>query len=91
MTDVVVSIRMPSSLVSELKTLADYNHYKDLSEEIRSVVRTKCLQYAQPYASELQKLREELSQQLTINKERERKSQLVEDLKKLVNELQNEK
>jgi len=91
MTDVVVSIRMPTSLVKELKILSEQNHFKDLSEEIRSVVRVKCLQYIQPNNSKLQKLHEELSQQLVIKKEWERKQQLVEDLKKIVKKLQNEK
>lgn len=91
MTDVVVSIRMPSSLVQELKKLAEKNHFKDLSEEIRSIVRTKCLKYAQPYASELDKLRSDLSSQLAIKQEKEQRLKLVEDLKRIVEELQNEK
>ena len=91
MTDIVVSIRMPSSLVKELRILADKNHFKDLSEEIRSIVRTKCLKYSQPYASELQELRSDLSSQLILKQEREQKLKLVEDLKRIVEELQNEK
>ena len=91
MTDIVVSIRMPTSLVKELKTLAQKNHFKDLSEEIRSIVRTKCLKYSQPYDSELKKLREDLSAQLSARQEREQKKKLVEDLKRIVEELQNEK
>ena len=84
MTDTVVSIRMPSYLVVELKRLAETNHFKDLSEEIRSIVRTKCLQFEQPYTSELQRLREDLSVQ-------NHKRRLIDDLKKIVEELQNEK
>jgi len=91
MTDLVVSIRMPTSLVKELRLLAKKNHFKDLSEEIRSIVRTKCLKYSQPYASELDKLRTDLSSQLVRKQEREQRLKLVEDLKKIVDELQNEK
>jgi metal-responsive CopG/Arc/MetJ family transcriptional regulator len=91
MTDVVVSIRMPSSLVKELKILAQKNHFKDLSEEIRSLVRTKCLQYKNPYASELEKLREDLSTQQEAKRQLEHKQRLIEDITKILKELQNEK
>lgn len=41
MSDTVVSVRMPKQLVLELKQLTINNHYLDLSEHIREVIRTK--------------------------------------------------
>ncbi|MBC8495338.1 hypothetical protein H8D36_04245 [archaeon] len=92
MTDTVVSVRMPTSLVKELKQLAVVNHFKDLSEEIRSVVRAKCIEYTEPsYTPELQKLREDLSIQLDIKKKQAHKQQLMQDLQKVMEQLKNEK
>ncbi len=61
MADKIVSLRMPKPLVEELKALADENHYLDLSEEIRSILRDKYLQYADPYSSELEQIRKNIS------------------------------
>ena len=91
MTDVVVSVRMPSSLVLELKKLSLKNHYKDLSEEIRSIVRARCLKYSNPYASELEKLRMEISSNMDAKKEQENRQRLMQDLQKILAELKNEK
>ncbi len=80
MTDTVVSVRMPSTLVRELRILADKNHYMDLSEEIRSVVRTKCIDSTQSPDSKIAKLKQKQSNQ-----------QMIEELKKLIGRLENEK
>ena len=90
MTDTVVSIRMPSSLVAELKNLAVANHYKDLSEELRSIVRSKCLKYQNPYANEIEQLRRDLSTQLDVKKDLDQKKKLIQDLQRIVGELKNE-
>jgi metal-responsive CopG/Arc/MetJ family transcriptional regulator len=45
MTDSVVSVRMPSSLVQKLKSLSEKNHFMDVSEELRSVIKTKTSEY----------------------------------------------
>jgi dihydroneopterin aldolase len=80
MTDTVVSVRMPSTLVRELRILADKNHYMDLSEEIRSVVRSKCFSFTEPVTSKIAKLKQEQTNQ-----------QMIEELKKLIGRLENEK
>jgi len=41
MADVMVTIRLPDTLLEELKNLAKEQHYVDLSELIRSVLRRK--------------------------------------------------
>ena len=41
--DVVVSIKMPKSMVLDLKQMAVENHYLDLSEQIRDIIREKAL------------------------------------------------
>ena len=41
MRDVIVAIKVPESLLDELKKSARERHFMDLSEEIRSIVRQK--------------------------------------------------
>ncbi len=43
MAEQIVSIRIPSSLVAELKKTVDKEHFKDLSELVRTAVRKKFL------------------------------------------------
>ncbi|MBU0666187.1 MAG: hypothetical protein ABIC91_02540 [Nanoarchaeota archaeon] len=87
MTDTVVSVRMPSSLVRELRILSEKNHFMDLSEEIRSIVRSKCLRYSQPFSADVKKLREELKEIFEVKKEQETKQELITQLKKLSEKL----
>ncbi len=39
MNDVIVSVRMPKGLTEELRGLIERNHFMDMSEAIRSIVR----------------------------------------------------
>ena len=88
MKDVLVSIRMPSSLVKELKTLAEQNHYMDLSEEIRDVVRQKCIENLQPYKHEVSKLRNEMEKKLATEQSIQDKKLLVSELQKIIRQLE---
>jgi metal-responsive CopG/Arc/MetJ family transcriptional regulator len=87
MKDIVVSVRLPKSLVQELKILAKENHYLDLSEQIRTVIRKKCEEYTAPYKHEVQKMRDQLEKNLSENKESKDKEKLLEELQKIVMEL----
>ena len=35
----IVSVRMPSSLVQKLRELVKQNHFLDVSEEVRSIIK----------------------------------------------------
>ncbi|RJQ18114.1 hypothetical protein C4573_00125 [Candidatus Woesearchaeota archaeon] len=80
---------MPSSLVAQLKELAVKKHFLDMGEQLRSLVREKCMQHLDPYSGEMKKFREELKQEL-LHKTSE-KNVLIKDLKRIVEELSNEK
>ncbi len=41
MNDVMVTIRLPKSFLLELKESAKKNHFLDLSEHVRSIIRKK--------------------------------------------------
>ncbi len=84
MKDTMVSIRMPESLAKELASEATKEHFLDLSEFIRSIVRREWLQNSrQDVKTELQSLRKRIEGELkTITSERVQKEVSLE-LKKI--------
>lgn len=58
----VVTLKLPASLVRSLRERTHKDHYLDLSEQIRSIVRQAVLRHAQPYSDEIARLREDLLQ-----------------------------
>ena len=64
MNDVMVSVKMPRSLILELKSLEKKGHFIDLSEEVRSIVRNKWIESNSPELLQLNKLREEISDEI---------------------------
>jgi Arc/MetJ-type ribon-helix-helix transcriptional regulator len=87
--DVMISVRVPSGLVKELKELTEKNHYLDLSEHMRAIIREKSMQYAEPYRYELSKMREQMENKISSNKAIEEKKKLVEELRNIIQELKN--
>jgi len=71
MADKLVSIRMPNPLITELKSLVKKNHYLDLSEELRSIIRQRARTYLNP--------REQPKQNAKL-----RKQELLRELKSLL-------
>jgi len=74
--DAVVSVRMPKGLVQELRDLQKINHFMDISDEIRFVIRKYCLP---------KNLTQERSQ-----KSLEEKQKLITDLDKILRELKTD-
>lgn len=84
MNDVIVSIRMPESLIKELKALAREQHFLDLSEQVRSIVRNKWLMSSDPRLFELKSLRlgiEEEVRKKSIEKVQEQVNKELEKIK----------
>ncbi|MBU0756533.1 MAG: hypothetical protein KKF44_00580 [Nanoarchaeota archaeon] len=74
---------MPETLLSELREYANKNHFLDVSEELRSILRERWLEQNDPYSTELEKLRKNI-EQVTMP---EKIEALKSDLKKLLEEL----
>jgi hypothetical protein len=72
--DFIVAVRMPHSLTEELKDIQKINHFMDISDEIRYVVRKYCIQPKPP----------ELEKAFLENK---RKEKLIEELNNIIEQL----
>lgn len=84
MPDQVVTVRMPATLIAELKERTERDHYRDLSEQIRSIVRKGCLQYSNPVTHEIKELKAQLKEELLAEHEDVRAKTLLDDLRKLL-------
>ncbi len=58
--DKIVSVRMPASLVSELKLLSKEQHYLDTSEAIRSLLRYKWMEHKKPQKAKVLEVKKSL-------------------------------
>ena len=58
---VMASVRIPSSLVKELKTAMKKDHFLDLSEAVRSIIRNKWVEERDPSAYQMKKLRSDIT------------------------------
>jgi Arc/MetJ-type ribon-helix-helix transcriptional regulator len=61
MADQIVSVRMPISLIEELKSLSHENHFLDVSEEVRSLLRAEWLEDRSPGRSKLNAAKESIA------------------------------
>ena len=83
MTDAVVSIRVPKTLVKELKELAKTNHYMDVSEEVRSIIREKWLQFTNPTLHEMIKIRKDIQHEIEKKGMKKEQKEVLEELRKI--------
>ncbi len=85
----IVSVRMPSSLVRTLRGLAKSNHFLDVSEEVRSIIKTQI----RTYKIRLGEIKpaEEKPKKTDFKTENMVKEELVKRLKQMIEELEHEK
>ena len=90
MNDVMVSIRMPKSLASELKSLIGKNHFLDLSEEVRSIVRQKWTSVTNPELFEIKKLRENIEAEIKKKSAKRIDEEVAKELEKIKSQIKSE-
>ncbi len=79
MSKAMISLRIPVSLVEELKEVAKKDHFLDLSETVRSIIRNNWIKQKDPQAYELGKLRKEIAENISKSNQNE----LILELKKI--------
>lgn len=89
----IVSVRMPSSLVQRLKQLARENHFLDVSEEVRSIIKVQIRRH-KLRLGEVKPVEEEKPAPATkvdYKTENLVKEELVRRLKEIIESIENEK
>ena len=79
----LVSIRMPSQLFLELQKLSEQNHFLDVSEQVRSIVREKWQESKDPQTYQKKKLRSEIATALKSKTEEKAQKQLIQELERI--------
>jgi len=87
MNDVIVSIRLPRSLLKELKAKVKEKHFLDVSEEVRSIIREKWIQYTNPNLFELKKLREGIEKEVKRKSKEKVQEQMNKELERIKEQL----
>jgi Arc/MetJ-type ribon-helix-helix transcriptional regulator len=87
----IVSVRMPSSLVQKLRELAKDNHFLDVSEEVRSIIKIQVRIY-QLRLGEAKPVKEEkpVVKKADFKTENVVKEELVKRLKRIIEEIEHE-
>lgn len=75
----MISIRIPVLLVEELKEVSKRDHFLDLSETVRSIIRNNWIKQKDPQVYELEKLRKEISENIS----KRNRDDLIVELKKI--------
>jgi len=83
LADTIVSVRVPSSIIKELRILAEKNHYMDISEEVRSIARDNWLKSQNPVLHELKILKNEI----TRNVKSKKQENLIDEIHKVKAEI----
>lgn len=85
----IVSVRMPKTLITELRISAKEHHFMDLSEELRYIIKQNREKQQDPYEYELRKLKSEIRKELD-SKTKESRIRLISELKNLLEEIKDE-
>lgn len=90
MNEVLVSVRMPESMLLKLKELAKKDHFMDLSEEIRSITRRKWMEFTNPELVEIQNLKKGILDEVKKKSESEIRKKVIKELNEIKKELKKE-
>ena len=90
MNDVLVSIRMPASLLSKLKEFAEKDHFMDVSEEIRSITRKNWFKFAHPELMVVERLRKDVLNEVKKKSEKEITKRVIKELNEIKKEIKKE-
>ncbi len=79
MANSMISVRIPQALVDELRSISEKDHFLDLSETVRSIIRKNYLMHKDPVSFEIKKLRKEISSNIS----KKNQEDLVDELRKI--------
>jgi hypothetical protein len=74
---------MPKSMFLVLQKISEENHYLDVSEQVRSIVREKWQEAKDPQAYHIMKLRKEIAGALKNRSESAANQQLLKELERI--------
>ena len=85
----MISVMMPQSLIDELRENAKRDHFMDLSEELRYIIKENYQKSKDPYEHELIQFREEIKRELK-SQGQDNRIRLLNELKGILEEMKDE-
>ncbi len=83
MSDTIVSVRMPYELQKDLRELCEKKRFLDMSEALRSIVRSRWAESTRLGTSRIEAIRDEL----VLEKHERRRNELTKQIERLSLEL----
>ena len=83
MNDILVSIRLPKSLLDETRLQIKKDHFMDISEGIRCIIRDKWIEYQNPELLEIKKIRENIGSGLKNHAKKNAMKEVIAELSKI--------
>ena len=90
LNDILVSVRMPESLLLKLKKLTEKEHFMDVSEEIRSITRKNWFKFTHPELTVIEKLRKDVLNEVKNKNEKEITKRVIKELNEIKKEIKKE-
>jgi Arc/MetJ-type ribon-helix-helix transcriptional regulator len=83
MSESIVSIRIPETMIKELRDRVKKDHYLDSSEAVRGIVRKKWLEWKDPTAYQIKRLREDIKQVVEEKSKKTKEEELLSELQRI--------
>lgn len=83
MSSSIVSLRIPKSLIRELKQSMKQDHFLDLSDAVRSIIRKRWLEHSDPFTYQIKQLRREIKSLKHDDKNKPKQQILLEELERI--------
>jgi Arc/MetJ-type ribon-helix-helix transcriptional regulator len=83
MSNTIVSVRIPESMVKELKDAMKNDHFLDLSEAVRGIVRKRWMEWKDPTTYQIKKLREDIKEVIKEKTKKTKQERLLDELERI--------
>ncbi|MFH1134438.1 MAG: hypothetical protein V1735_08185 [Nanoarchaeota archaeon] len=83
MTNPIVSVRIPQSMFEQLKERAQHDHFLDVSEAVRSMIRRRFLEKKQPELVKIELMRTEITDLIRDQSEKKNRELILTELQKI--------
>ncbi len=83
MTNTIVSIRIPETMVKALKSKVDEDHYLDVSEAVRSIVRKRWMEWKDPSTFQIKQLRSDIKDAVREGTKKTKEELLLQELERI--------
>ena len=90
MNSTIVSVRIPQSLVKEVKDISTRDHFLDMSEAVRSIVRKKWLEWKDPGTYQIKQLRGDIQEAIKEKTRKSKQDMLLDELQRIKDMLTEE-